>query len=192
MSGFLLELAFGVLLGFTLTVPPGPMNAFIASRAVRSFREGFVAGFGAMSADAVLGGLVFALHAEVDLSAALRWIYLVGAAVMVFLGVSLLRQSPEAARPGAGEARTYLKALGLGLSNPFQIAWWLTAGLGFAYLGGWVLFAGLFGAVGAWIVAFPWALHLGARRRPRVARAVVVASGVVIFAFAAYFLFLAV
>jgi threonine/homoserine/homoserine lactone efflux protein len=190
-STILFDLAFGLLLGFSLTIPPGPMNVFIVSQAVRSFREGVIAGVGAMSADLVLGGLVYALHSAVDLSAGLRWIYLVGAAVMVYLGVGLLKGASGQPPPQTEGGRTYTKALALGVSNPFQIAWWLTAGLAFAYLGGWVLFVGLFGAIAVWVVAFPWAVHAGTERRPRIARAVLVASGAVIFGFAAYFLFLA-
>ena len=191
MTGFAFELAFGLLLGFSLTIPPGPMNAFIASQAVRSFREGLTAGVGAMSADLVLGVLVYALHSAVDLSAGLRWIYLAGAAVMVYLGVGLVKGGSAHPPPETGGVRTYTKALALGVSNPFQIVWWLTAGLAFAYLGGWVLFVGLFGAIAVWIVAFPWVVHAGTERRPDIARAVLVVSGVVIFAFAAYFLVLA-
>jgi threonine/homoserine/homoserine lactone efflux protein len=185
------DLGFGLLLGFSLTIPPGPMNAFIASQAVRSFREGVTAGFGAMSADLVLGALVYALHSSVVLTSELRWIYLVGAGVMVYLGVGILRGASAHPPPETTGVPTYTRAFGLGLSNPFQIVWWLTAGLAFAYLGGWVLFVGLFGAVAVWIVAFPWAVHAGTERRPSIARAVLVVSGVVIFAFAAYFLFLA-
>lgn len=191
MEPFEFELAFGVLLGFSLTIPPGPMNAFIASQSVRSVREGVTAGFGAMSADLILGVLVYALHAEVDLSAGLRWIYLLGAAVMVFLGIGLLKGASQPPLPETVGTRTYSKALGLGVSNPFQIVWWLTAGLAFAYFGGWVLFVGLFGAIAVWIVAFPWIVHAATERRPEIGRAVVVVSGIIIFAFAAYFLFLA-
>jgi threonine/homoserine/homoserine lactone efflux protein len=191
VSSWVFDIGFGLLLGFSLTIPPGPMNAFIASQSVRSFREGVVAGFGAMSADMVLGLLVFALHSEVDLSGELRAVYLVGAAVMVYLGTGLLRRGSAPPPPETAGARTYAKALGLGLSNPFQIAWWLTAGLAFAYLGGWVLFVALFGAIAVWIVAFPWVVHTGTARRPKLARFVVVASGVILFAFAAYFVYLA-
>lgn len=191
MTAFVLELAFGLVLGFSLTIPPGPMNAFIASQSVRSFREGVTAGVGAMSADLVLGVLVYVLHSAVDLSAGLRWIYLVGAGVMVYLGIGLLRGASSRPPPEAQGIHTYTKALALGVSNPFQVVWWLTAGLAFAYLGGWVLFVGLFGAIAVWVVVFPWAVHAGTERRPSIARAVLVVSGVVIFAFAAYFLFLA-
>lgn len=191
VNSLVFDLAFGLLLGFSLTVPPGPMNAFIVSQAVRSFREGVIAGCGAMSADLVLGVLVYALHSSVDLSAIIRGIYLLGAAVMVYLGIGLVRRVTAHPPPETNGIRTYTSAIGLGLSNPFQILWWLTAGLAFAYLGGWVLFVGLFGAIAVWVVAFPWAVHLGTERRPGVARAAIVASGVVIFAFAAYFVILA-
>jgi len=42
-----------------------------------------------------------------------------------------------------------------------------------------------------WIVAFPWAVHLGTERRPELARVLIVVSAAVIFGFAGYFLFLA-
>jgi len=191
MNSLLYDLAFGVALGFSLTIPPGPMNLFIAARSVRSFREGLAAGLGAMSADLVLGVVVYAVHSAVDLTAELRWIYVLGAAVMVYLGVGLVRRNPAVAPPETLGLRTYTSALGLGLSNPFQILWWLTVGLAFAYVGGLILFVGLFGAIGVWIVAFPWAVHLGTEHRPNVARALVVVSGVLIFGFAGYFVFLA-
>lgn len=191
MSSVGFDLVFGLALGFSLTIPPGPMNVFITSRSVRSFREGVTAGLGAMSADLILGVLVYALHSSVDLTAELRWVYLLGAAVMIFLGIGLLKERSAATSLDTQGVRTYTTALGLGVSNPFQIVWWLTAGLAFAYLGGVVLFVGLFGAIAVWIVVFPWAVHLGTERRPRVASAIVVVSGALIFGFAAYFLFLA-
>jgi len=191
MSSAWFDLAFGLLLGFSLTIPPGPMNAFILARSVRSFREGLTAGMGAMSADLVLGVVVYSLRSALNLSSELRWIYLIGAAVMVYLGLSLLRTRAESSAGETAGIRTYTSALGLGLSNPFQIVWWLTAGLAFAYFGGLILFVGLFGAVAVWIVAFPWAVHLGTERRPEVARALIVVSAAVIFGFAGYFLVLA-
>jgi len=191
MSSPLFDLAFGLVLGFSLTIPPGPMNAFILARSVRSLREGITAGLGAMSADLVLGVVVYTLRTVLDLSSELRWVYLIGAAMMVYLGVGLLRTpAGPTTEPTAG-LRTYSSALGLGLSNPFQIAWWLTAGLAFAYFGGLVLFVGLFGAIAVWIVVFPWVVHRGTERRPGLARAVIVGSAIVIFGFAAYFLVLA-
>ena len=191
MNSVLFDLAFGLVLGFSLTIPPGPMNAFIVAHSVRSFRSGVTAGLGAMSADLVLGGVVYALRSVLDLSAEVRWVYLLGAAVMVYFGTGLLRKPRELSPSEVAGVRTYTSALGLGLSNPFQILWWLTAGLAFAYFGGLILFVGLFGAIAVWIVAFPWAVHLGTERRPELARVLIVVSAAVIFGFAGYFLFLA-
>ncbi len=184
---------FGLALGFSLTVPPGPMNALIASRAARSVRDGVVTGLGAMSSDAILGAAVFLLRSIVDLGGVARPIYALGAGVMAFLGVRLLRAAPAPDVAAAAPAgRTYLGALGVGLSNPFQILWWLTAGLASAYLGGVVLLLALFGAIGVWVVAFPAIIHLGVRRAPRVRVVVRYVSAALVLVFAGYFLVLAV
>jgi threonine/homoserine/homoserine lactone efflux protein len=44
----------GLLLSYSLAVPPGPMDALIAAWSLRSFRHGFAVGAGAMSADFLL------------------------------------------------------------------------------------------------------------------------------------------
>ncbi|HXQ48470.1 MAG TPA: LysE family transporter, partial [Thermoplasmata archaeon] len=64
----------GLALGFSLTVPPGPMNALIANRSMSSLRAGVMTGLGAMTADAVLGTIVYVVHAEVDLGTWVRWL----------------------------------------------------------------------------------------------------------------------
>lgn len=185
------DLLFGFALGFSLTIPPGPMNALIASRAIHSLRAGILTGLGAMSADLILGVLVYGLRSAVDLGAIVRWVYLVGAGVMVFFGVRLLTRPTTAAVDPTAGLRTYSQAILVGVSNPFQIVWWLTAGLAFAYFGGIVLFVGLFAAIAVWVVSFPYALHLGSRGRPQVARAVLYTSAALMFGFAAYFVVLA-
>ncbi len=181
------ELLFGLVLGFSLTIPPGPMNAFIASQAVRSLRRGILTGFGAMSADAFLALVVYALSELVDLHEYVRVIYLVGAVVMAYFGLRLLLARQRPSEQEFGDARIYTTALGLGVSNPFQILWWLTAGLAFAYFGGAVIFLGLFGAIAIWIVVFPWALRRGVERFPAFERWVTYVSAGILLVFAAYF-----
>ena len=185
------EVGVGLLLGFSLVIPPGPMNALIAAQSVRSRRKGVVTGLGAMSADAILGAVVFVVSATVALSAFVRPIYALGSVVMGYLGYRLVTARSRPVLPETGTVRTYSTALAIGVSNPFQILWWLTAGLAFAYLGGWALFAGLFGAIAVWITAFPYALSAGAKRSPGFERAVTYGSGAVMVAFAAYFAYLA-
>ena len=185
------DLLFGVLLGFSLTIPPGPMNALIASHAARSRRLGIIAGTGAMSADAVLGIIAFSLRSEIDLAPFTTAIYLLGAAVLVIYGLLVLRSRSGPTTELQPGFKVYSTAFALGLGNPFQILWWLTAGLAFAFVGGALLFVGLFGAIAIWVVVFPTVIDLGVRDRPKVQQSIIVLSSLLMFGFAAYLLFLA-
>ena len=89
----------GLALGFTLTIPPGPMNALIAVRSVRSLRAGITTGFGAMTADLVLGILVYLLHSLVNLSPVVRWVEAGGAVVMALFAYRVLTRDAQAAPP---------------------------------------------------------------------------------------------
>ncbi|MGI0129942.1 MAG: lysine transporter LysE, partial [Thermoplasmata archaeon] len=104
---FAYSVLFGLALGFSLTIPPGPMNALIASQTVRSLRDGVITGFGAMSADLALGVLVYAFRSAIDLGSVVRWVYLVGAGVMIFLGSRLLLKPALPGTPPASGLRTY-------------------------------------------------------------------------------------
>jgi len=184
-------LALGLLLGFTLAFPPGPNNALIAWQTTRSLRSGIITGLGALSADVMMGVLVFGLRSEANLGSVVRGIFLIGAGVKVFLGLRLLRSPRQSAPQQDGGTRTYLQAVVVGISSPFAIVWWFTSGLAFAFLGGVVMFVGLYLAVLLWILAFPVVLHMGTKRRPGTARAVLYVSSAVMFAYAGYFVFLA-
>jgi threonine/homoserine/homoserine lactone efflux protein len=177
----------GVALGFSLTVPPGPMNALIANRTMRSLRAGIATGVGAMTADALLGTLVYLVRVAVDLASWVRWIEGLGAIVLAVMVYRLLREPLPTERCATTDVRAFSEALAVGVSNPFQIVWWVTVGLAFAYVGGALLFVGLFAAIAVWVVLFPYALTLGARRDARVPRAVSLVSALLLAAFAVYF-----
>lgn len=183
---FLYLFLFGMALGFTLTIPPGPMNALIASESARTWRLGFLTGLGAMSADMVLAAVVYAARSLLLLGRYQEIIYLPGAAVIFYFAFSVLTEREEEVK---GEGR-YLRALALGVSNPFQILWWLTAGLAFAYIGGVVLLSGLFSAVFVWICAFPALIHGVSNRYGRAREAVRMVSGAVMILFGAYLVYL--
>ncbi|MGI0140585.1 MAG: LysE family transporter [Thermoplasmata archaeon] len=182
---------FGLVLGFSLTIPPGPMNALITSAAVRSWRSGVVTGLGALSADAVLGVAVFELQSVVDFSRYIGWIYLLGTVAMIGLALLLLRSKPAGVAGGDRHLATYSRAVLLGITNPFQIVWWFTAGIAFAYVGGALLFAGLFGAIAIWVIVFPGMVHTGTQRYPQLAAWLSIGSALLLLAFSAYFLALA-
>ncbi len=187
----LFEIAFGVVLGFSLAAPPGPMNALIAARSVGSFRAGFLTGLGAFSADLLLGLIVYLVQHELDVELVIRYVYVLGCGVMLFFAYRLFTRPPPVEESAGSRLSAYSSALGVGLSNPFQILWWLTAGLAFAYIGGAVLFVGLFGAILVWVVGFPLVVHAGVQRYPRLRQYVGWVSGALMVAFGVYFAILA-
>ncbi|MCI4365002.1 MAG: LysE family transporter [Thermoplasmata archaeon] len=191
MNEIYLALA-GAALGFSLVIPPGPMNVLIANRSMRSLRAGITTGLGAMAADGVLGTIVYAVHATIQLGAWVRWIEGAGALVLSGMVYRLLRERPAAESVPSSDVRVFTVGLIVGVTNPFQIIWWVTAGLAFAYVGGAVLFVGLFAAIGVWVVVFPALLTVGARTDPRIPRVVSIVSAVVLGGFAAYFALVAV
>ena len=187
-----LVLLAGFALGLTLAVPPGPMNGLIAAQTARGgLSAGILTGAGAMTADLILGGLVLGLGAAAVLAPYSREIDLVGAAVLVLFAIRLFRRRQQRLTTSAGRGRAYLAGLALGIGNPFQILWWLTAGLALVGSGGALLLVGLFAAIALWIVTFPLGLNGVLRRHPRAGEGLAMASALLLGAFAVLLLYLA-
>jgi len=184
ITDFLLGAAFG----FLLAVPPGPMNALIASESTRSPLSGFSVGFGAMSADMILMVITYIAYSLLaDLA---HYIYPVGFAVMIYLSYSILKSTLRTTKPsGKSPLLNYLVGLTMGLSNPYQVFWWLTAGLSFMSIFGPWSIAGLFLAILVWITAFPWIVNRGVSLGgPRVGLIIRLISAAGLLSFAAYIL----
>jgi threonine/homoserine/homoserine lactone efflux protein len=195
----------GVALGLSLAAPPGPMNAIIAEESVlRGWGSGFRAGLGALSADACF--FVLALLGVVtvvrDVPVVQRALFAFGGLLMLYFAYGTAADANAAfggdaagegdaagdredtTTDGAGstetdESKGFRKAFVLALTNPYQILWWLTAGVGlldpgtFALdaLGGLtvstgspVIVVGFFGGIALWITGFPAALVTVGRR----------------------------
>ena len=149
MPSPLLALALGAGLGYSLAIPPGPVNALVAREASRhGLWGGIRAGLPAPTLDTVYMLLVvFGLPQVVDLDPAKPWLAGVGAVLMLYLARDTARIHLHAATP----APANLMALwAVTLTNPFQYAWWLSAGA--AFLGE----QGLWGAVGFVVAVFSW------------------------------------
>jgi threonine/homoserine/homoserine lactone efflux protein len=204
--------AAGVLFGLALAAPPGPMNAIIAEESVlRGWVAGVKAGLGAMTADLLF--FVLALFGAVAFVRQFPWVqdamFLVGGALMLYFAYGAVRDAGRQFRSGSvPESRGFSKAFALSLSNPYQILFWLTAGVGLltpgridvlAYasdaFGGIVvvetghpaLLVGLFGGVACWIVGFPAALTAAESRTERLAPVVAYGGAVVLAGFGMYF-----
>ena len=207
--------AAGVAFGLALAAPPGPMNAVIAEESVlRGWGSGFKAGLGAMTADLVFLALALAgAVAVVERAPTLRnAMVAVGGLLMLYFAYGAARGAKESFRTAAAtpESRGFSKAFVLALTNPYQILFWLTVGVGLlapgrvdvlAYaadaLTGLVvvetghpaLVVGLFGGIVVWIVGFPAALVAAEQRMENAAPVVAVLSAAVLVLFGAYFLY---
>ena len=162
----------GLLLGYSLAVPPGPMNALIAAWSLRSFRHGFAVGAGAMSADFLLMLLTLALYGVLKGLGRQFFapFYAAGGLFFLYLAYKIATaKPPQEGSAGWGHPlRGYLLGLSLGLVNPYQVGWWLTAGLSSIASFGVEWAAGLFLAILTWIIAFPAAVRSGWRLNSRL------------------------
>lgn len=153
----------GIALGFSLAAPPGPVNALIARESSRhGVAAGIRAGLPAPIVDSVWLILVaFGLPRILDLPALLPWLSGAGALLLGYLAWSTVQ--PKA---GASQLAGPWAVWAVTLTNPFQYAWWATAGAAFtATLGPWGV-AGFMLAIFAWVGLFAWLAHRGAQAWP--------------------------
>ena len=233
MADTFVTLAAGVVFGVALAAPPGPMNAIIAEESVlRGWLAGFKAGLGAMSADAI-----FFVLAALGVVAFVERFPLIRAAMVGVGGLLMLYFAYDAATdvqssfldaaPDSAEADTdfnerveadgngatgFRKAFILALTNPYQILFWLTIGVGLLrpgtldvlaqtpYVGDTLagllvvetgtptLVVGFFGGIVVWITGFPAALVGADRRIDAFAPVVAALSAVVLAGFGVLFL----
>lgn len=139
----------GMVLGVSLAGPPGPVTAIMVKKSTESVMKGVYVGFGAMTADFILMLLTFFFRSRLDLSTYDPYIFLLGAFFFILLAVLIMRSKdiPSAGRYDSG----YLAGLTVGVVNPLQIGWWLTAGQGFYSQFGLLPFYFLFIGIVFWI-----------------------------------------
>ncbi|MDS0220701.1 LysE family translocator [Haloarcula sp. S1AR25-5A] len=187
----------GVLFGLALAAPPGPMNAVIAEEsALRGWRAGFFAGLGAMTADACFFVLALLGVATIitETPGVERVMVGAGGLLMLWFAYGAVQDAHTVAGADLsttpGESRGFRKAFVLALTNPYQVAFWLTVGVGLlepgvidvaSYVpavgadavvvqtGHPVLLAGFFGGIGLWITGFPAAIVAARTRIERLA-----------------------
>ncbi|MFB6252305.1 MAG: LysE family translocator [Halobellus sp.] len=223
MASLLVTLSAGAVFGVALAAPPGPMNAIIAEESVvRGWVAGFKAGLGAMSADAIFfvlaarGVVAFVGRFPLVRAAMIG----VGGLLMLYFAYGAAVDLRSSFRPGDGAADEsdprvgtgFKKAFVLALTNPYQILFWLTIGVGLLqpgtvdilaqtpYVGDTLagflvvetgspaLVAGFFSGIVIWITGFPAALVGAERRVEAFAPLVAGLSAVVLAGFGVVFL----
>jgi threonine/homoserine/homoserine lactone efflux protein len=207
----------GAVFGLALAAPPGPMNAIIAEEsAVRGWRSGFAAGLGAMVADACFFVLALAGVATVvrSMPGLRRTMVAVGGLLMLWFAYGAVKDATALSSVDAddGESRGFRKAFVLALTNPYQVVFWLTVGVGLlepgqvdvlavlpvvgadladvlvVRTGHPLLVAGLFGGIVLWITGFPATIVAARQRVERLAPVVAWASAAVLAATGVLFL----
>jgi threonine/homoserine/homoserine lactone efflux protein len=197
----------GLLIGFSIAAPVGPIGVLCIRRTLANGRiYGFVSGLGAATADACYGS-VAALGLTL-ISAFLieqaNWLRLIGGTYLCYLGIKTFRSKPavqaaaaksaEAATRGRGLLGAYTSTLFLTLTNPLTILSFaaIFAGLGAGAASGNVggallLVAGVFMGSCAWWMILVTLTSLFRSRLStiglawvnRVSGAIIVAFGVV-------------
>ncbi len=114
----------GVILGFSIAAPVGPIGVLCIRRTLAGGRTlGFVSGLGAASADTIYGALAaFGLtFVSVFLINQAIWLKVVGGLFLLYLGVRTFLAPPaerEANAEGQGLLRAYASTFFLTLTNP--------------------------------------------------------------------------
>lgn len=225
------SLLAGAVFGLALAAPPGPMNAIIAEESVlRGWAAGFRAGLGAMSADvlfcvlALLGAVTVVERAPTLQTAMIA----VGGLLMCYFAYGALQdarssfvttdgRTGDASENDAGGPAGFTKTFALSLTNPYQILFWLTIGIGLLRPGeldvlahaSWLaeplatvgietvvvqtgspaLLFGFFGGITAWILSYPAALVAVGERIDAATPAIATLSAAVLAGFGVWFLF---
>ena len=189
----------GFVLGFTIAAAVGPISLLCIRRTLaEGGLVGLVSGLGVATADATYGAIAaFGLTAVTDLLVdGRRVLGLVGGLFLLWLAWRTFRAVPsERASADTGARRglfaAYLSTLGLTLANPMTILSFAALFVGLGVTGGDAagaasLTAGVFAGSAAWWVVLVGVVGaLRSRVTSRGLRAVNVASGLLIGAFAA-------
>jgi threonine/homoserine/homoserine lactone efflux protein len=194
----------GITLGFSVAAPPGPVNAMAAQRIVSSsWFAGWQVLLGATTADAIFFVLTFYGLGRFVSSYDRSILFILGGGLMLYLALSVLRKlSKGAGRSSATKVRgaseagrivsrvPFFVGLSIGLTNPYQLAWWVAIGAGMvADLGGGVV-SGFFVGILSWTLIFSTLIKEGTTRYERLAPLVSYASVMITAAFGVSFLFL--
>ncbi|MFB6109482.1 MAG: LysE family translocator [Halodesulfurarchaeum sp.] len=199
-----LSVLAGVLLGLSLAAPPGPMNAVIAEESVnRGWQAGVAAGLGAMTADVLFFGLAAAgVVAFVRDAQTLKGVMVgIGGILMFYFAYGAVSGATDFSATEGASGTGFGKAFVLAATNPYQITWWLTAGVGlldpgtvqaFGYslaaVNGTLTVLGFFGGIVLWITAFPAVLRTAGNAVDALGTAVAYGSGIVLVLFGIVFL----
>jgi threonine/homoserine/homoserine lactone efflux protein len=134
----------GIIIGFSIAAPVGPIGVLCIRRTLASGRaSGFISGLGAATADAIYGciagfGLTFISSILIDQQI---WLRVIGGVFLCYLGFKVFSSKPgenSVSTQENGLSGAYFSTLFLTITNPITILSFgaIFAGLGLAGTGG--------------------------------------------------------
>lgn len=182
----------GGALGLSLAMPPGPINALMAAESAQGrATKGFLVGLGAMTADTIFLVISYSLGSLFSIEGSVRGVlYLISSVILAYLAYLTYGSRKRTSGEEVADKRMhlpYIMGLTIGLTNPLQIAWWLSVGLSLIVSIGPVIIAGFFMGIIIWIVVFPLLIRWATGKIPYLYKLVIYASTVLLLIFAAWF-----
>lgn len=196
MADTLQILLTGVAFGFSVSAPPGPVLALSAQRVVsRSWLSGWLVTLGATAADAVFFVVVYYGLLRLVSAQARGALFVPGGILMLYLAISAARTARAKGSPPLRERRPlswtdspFLTGLSMGLTNPYQLGWWVAIGGGMVAEYGGGIAAGFFAGILAWTLVFTAAVYKGVQTYARLAPYVSYAAAFIMGCFGGWFI----
>jgi len=180
-----------MLLGISVAAPPGPVNAAAAYQVTKSWFAALTTLLGATTADAIFFALTYYGVTRLIASGEIRdLLFLAGGFLLLYLAVVTFRSArrEESRQQNRRAGAPYILGLTIGLSNPFQLAWWIAVGVGMVTTFGLSIIAGFFAGIITWTISYSSLLREGIRRYRAIYPYVVYASAALLLGFAVWFL----
>ena len=191
----------GILIGFAMAVPLGPIGIICIRKTLTEGRlRGLIIGLGAATADLLYACIAaFGLTVISDtLNSQRIWIRLIGGALLLFLGIRIFRAQPKDPKldiNSNGMLRSYLTTVFLTLTNPLTIFAFIAVfaalgiGEGLSYISASFLVAGVFIGSSLWFLVLSSGVTLfrnkldlvGLRWVNKIAGILIIISGVIAF-----------
>ncbi|NLK67152.1 MAG: LysE family transporter [Campylobacteraceae bacterium] len=161
MFGSLIQ---GILLGWGVAVPIGPLNVLIMTYAFKDYKRALTIGIGAMATDMFyLTLLSFGVLQFLDKPMIMKFIAIFGASYLSYMAFGLIKDAKkeivvkEVDIKPESYTKIFIKGCLLNLANPYVILFWLsmtavmTANQGYFL----ITLVGLVVGILSWITVFP-------------------------------------
>ena len=196
MPGAIQVLLSGFALGISIAAPPGPVSALAAREVVtRSWLDGWLVAAGATAADGVFFVMTYLGIARMASPKVRDVLFLAGGLFMLYLAFSTVKKARRRegtstpSRTSSFSGSPLLMGLSIGITSPFQLAWWVAIGAGMISEFGSSIAIGFFAGIIAWTLFFTALVHEGVTRYERLAPMIAYASALLIGGFGLWFLF---